>query len=1154
MKALFGIAGSGFSRSAITRSTLCLSIATALAMPAALPTLTPGAAVEKTAEQTNVQKNSSFYNGTTSERAAASCWEAKQANPEAKSGAYWLYTPAMSAPTQFYCDQETDGGGWVKIAEGRDGWTEGYEGQGDPAQLYSSAAPASSGLTLNQDQVRPYSSLPAATTPVQLSGTTISELLNGTSPQDLTDGYRFRRVLNTSGTKWQEVTVQRRQTSEWTWALRADAIWSNAVVQNPDEFSAYNENGRRDWADGTWQDHLLRGQDNGFKALLFEEMPKQDYRIGFRYGKNSPISQDGSEPSMSDSRNSYIYTKEGTTQSALGYTQMFLRPKLTQSDLKLTQIGVKGTEASQRRKLPNSRSATWRWRTSSATSSGKTDEMHTYVEAITEVKHDENSSTVFIGGDFKYLESSRGEVVNQSNIAGFDPKTGELRRDFHLTLNGQVKAVEALPNNRLAIGGYFTTVNGRPFSGFVVVDASTGEVAPEWENVSISNRIKGNELVVKTIHRQGDYVYIGGSFTHVKESENSGVAYSRNIARFKLGAPSNGVPGIVSIDRDWRQVFNGTVNGISASKDNSHVYVAGYFTWLNGALAYRVADITENLQKGGNWSYQNSEIPAGANVNDLMHETKVWGFQFDVQDTGSGVWVGGTEHLISRYDKSDMRPTYTAITREGGDFQDLHLDKERNTLYGACHCGDFLYQNSHTKRAPLTESTVIHSVKLVAAFDPETGKMLPEFAPAIKGDHGFGIWESFVDSTGTLWVGGDIHRTLGVNGVQNTVGFARFEQRDVTPPATPQNLKVELKNDKDALTWDSVTDSGTVRYQVLRDDRPIATVSGTSYEVEHRDGAHYFVRAVDASNNFSASTGVQISPVRPTPEATASESPIETPTARPSESPAESPSAEATASESPAETPTASPTAENPKTEEPQPDPAPKEQVVLPYGSTWNYVVSDRTPNRAKAWKYDFHFSLEDLATTSWNKGRAPIGLGAGNFNTRVPIRYSRVYNNIYAYTTINLTRDQASRDLKLTTYADDAVAVAVNGQEVGRAGFGTKLPLWNTAVATRSVSAEQAQKTPVTFTVPASQLKAGTNLIAVEVHGARGGWFTRTGVSFDLQAIVTAAAQNQEKPAAQNNENGERAATAENAQQGRSVRTVREGVGTRVPLSARRG
>ena len=96
------------------------------------------------------KRDSAFYNGTTSDRAAASCWEAKQANPEAKSGAYWLYTPLMSQPAQFYCDQETDGGGWVKIGEGRDGWTENYEGQGDASQLYSDAAPASSGLTLEQ--------------------------------------------------------------------------------------------------------------------------------------------------------------------------------------------------------------------------------------------------------------------------------------------------------------------------------------------------------------------------------------------------------------------------------------------------------------------------------------------------------------------------------------------------------------------------------------------------------------------------------------------------------------------------------------------------------------------------------------------------------------------------------------------------------------------------------------------------------------------------------------------------------------------------------------------------------------------------------------------------------------------------------------------
>ena len=136
------------------------------------------------------------HDGTSSDKAAASCYEVKQVNPNAKSGAYWLYTPQMSAPQQFYCDQETDGGGWVMVGRGREGWTESYGGVGNADQLHKN--PTGS----------------AAFKPVQLSSNTVDALLNGTKPQDLPDGMRLRRAYDPSGTQWQEVRTPRLQTAQ----------------------------------------------------------------------------------------------------------------------------------------------------------------------------------------------------------------------------------------------------------------------------------------------------------------------------------------------------------------------------------------------------------------------------------------------------------------------------------------------------------------------------------------------------------------------------------------------------------------------------------------------------------------------------------------------------------------------------------------------------------------------------------------------------------------------------------------------------------------------------------------------------------------------------------------------------------------------------
>ena len=733
------------------------------------------------------------HDGSSSDKAAASCYEVKQVNPSASSGTYWLYTPQMSGPAQFYCDQETDGGGWVMIGRGREGWTESYNGTGDPNQLHQNPTG------------------PSAFTPVQLPANTVDALLNGIKPQDLPDGMRLHRAHNARGTQWQNVYVQRPQTEQWTWAMSYGQRWGNV------KFTGAGIN--RTAHMGRHASEMAPGITTS--SVRFFANPNQGYQIGFAYGALVNFGNENPD--------SYIYHKRGSAGYSIPFTQVFLRPKLTQRDLNFSQIGS-SSAASNRRALPNSYTMPVRWRTSEQTGTGKKNEMNTYVQAITQV-----GDTVFTGGDFKYVESAGGERVDQSYLAGYNVDSGELVRSFRPTFNGQIKALEALPNNRLAVGGEFTEVNGEKVNHFVILDATTGQIDRTWD-LQVQRR-NGDAVQVKTLLVQDGYLYIGGNFTHVKGNTSKAYAYSRGAARIKL---SNG-----AVDWNWRPNFNGTVNGITAASDNSTVHAAGYFTELNNQRAFRLAALNGSNASNIKWEWEPS---LKLNITDRI----VYAFQFDVQDAGSTVWTGGADHLIANYSKNGYGRISSSISKYGGDWQDLHLSG--NTIYGACHCGDVLFEGSTGYHTYWKESKAVHRMRLVAAFDKDSGEVIGEFSPVLKGASGYGVWESFVDSRGNLWVGGDINRSLGANGEQRTVGFARFAPRDVTAPSTPSNLSVQRDGSTDKLSWSGVRESGA-RYQVLRDDRVIATVSGTSYEVEHTDGARYYVRSIDASENFSASTG-----------------------------------------------------------------------------------------------------------------------------------------------------------------------------------------------------------------------------------------------------------------------------------------------------------
>ena len=1109
--------------------------AVGLALTLGLSGLAPVGPVAYAAEDAAV------HDGSSSDKAAASCYEAKQVNKDAKSGKYWLYTPSMSAPQQFYCDQETNGGGWVLIGRGRDGWTENYHGRGAASKLYTSPE--------GDD----------AMTPVQLPSTTVDELLNGQKPQDLEDGVRFRRALNTDGTEWQNITAHRDQTERWTWALRSNNIWSNIDVSADNPQYMQRDRTHFDKTEG----HI---QQNGtYSVLNFDEQREQGWKLGFSYSRDVRANGNRNESAS----NSYLYRPSGSNATPFAFTQVYLRPKLTQQNMGAQAIGDNGTAASNRRALPKSGSMPWKWRTSDRSGTGNVNEMNTYVQAITQV-----GDTVFTGGDFAYLESAAGAHVDQSYLAGFNVNTGELVQTFKPKFNGQIKSLEALPNNKLAVGGEFTEVNGEKVPGFAVLDPATGQLDREL-NLQVENNVSGSALSVKTLQAQGDYLYLGGTFTHLKSSGTPNKVYSRNAARVKISTNQ--------VDRTWTPRFNGTVNGMSASADNSEVFAAGYFTEMNDQRAFRVARILDSAKKVGTWEVTPSYLP-----DPQTREKRVWGFHFDVQDAGSSVWLGGTEHMISQYTKNEpMTRLSSSITRNGGDFQDLHLNG--NNIYGACHCGDFLYQGSGTHDYAWRGSTVTDSIRLVAAFDKDSGKTLPEFAPTLKGKSGHGIWESFVDSNGVLWVGGDLNRSLGENGVQQeSVGFVRYAPRDVTPPPAPSNLTVTQSGDNDQLNWSASGEAGA-RYHVLRNDRVIATVNGTSYRVKHTDNARYFVRAADANGNYSASTSVAVSGKKaeqPKQENPKQENPQPQPENPKQDDPKqEDPKQEQPKQEQPKqddpkqddnknivkpqpENPIQDdpkqedpkqeqPKQDNPKQEDPKPDEQPQpenpatddqvqpadpnddlkpnepkqqenpkqeqpkqedpkqdnpkqeqpkqedpkqeqkpqgDQVLVDSGSSWVYRVgSDRAESE---WK------TRSWLGGAWSRGKAPLGAGSVNVETEVNTFFGTPMS-IYARKDVTLTKEQAQQYLKLTTYADDGTVVYVNGKEVARKNMPQGRISANTP-ATQRPESQNAQLFSVD--VPAEYLREGRNAIAVEVH-ANSHWSNN--ISFDMQVISTAQHQN---------------------------------------------
>ncbi|WBU38829.1 fibrinogen-like YCDxxxxGGGW domain-containing protein [Homoserinibacter sp. YIM 151385] len=746
--------------------------------------------------------------GMTSQTAAASCWEIKQLNPAAPSGVYWLVTPALVAPQQFYCDQETEGGGWVLIARGRDGWKPQYQGLRTPAAIRNT--PSGTG----------------AFAVAQLPSRTVDALLDNRRVDSLTDGIRIRRARDAAGTAWQEVRFKYQSRDRWVWTFGAEH-----------RVASYTFDGLT----GSGGQTNSFGGDNAFRRVDTNAPQAQAYVGGLAYGASV---------TGTNSASTYLYSSTNGGGNARPFAQMMLRPRLMTADLAYPAIQDAGTTAIERTPLPESEAITTTWGVQGL-ANGRDSELSTEVQAFAQV-----GNTVFVGGNFRYVQRTEAgaDRVEQRYLAAFDVDTGEFKPGFRPVLNEQVKALAALPDGRLAVGGAFTQVNGQARSPFVILDPATGATSTGWQ-LDVQHRNTGGVASVRGMSIEGDWLYLSGAFTHwVRPNGQAASAWNGGRVNVRTGVP----------DGSWNPLLNGTSVGVEAAKAGDRAYFSGYFkqsgqVFTPSGTAIQTTAGAPVVQPV--WLPQFSKPGADYAGN-------IW--QLGVAEAGGKVWLGGSEHSLFGYERQGFQRQTGFITKAGGDFQAVEASRDGGLVFGGCHCGDWVYSNAYTWDGVGTGWTQADKISLFGAWDTASGTYAQDFAPLMQARRGFGVWALFQDSRGTLWAGGDLSRSVRAGEAnQWSGGFARFRARDTQAPTRPGSPAITASGAGATLSWGASSDDRAVTgYEVLRNDRVIGTTTARSFQVaEAVPSDRFFVRAVDAGQNRSASTTkLQLSAPDPEPE------------------------------------------------------------------------------------------------------------------------------------------------------------------------------------------------------------------------------------------------------------------------------------------------
>ncbi|MDA0750184.1 MAG: lamin tail domain-containing protein [Verrucomicrobia bacterium] len=151
--------------------------------------------------------------------------------------------------------------------------------------------------------------------------------------------------------------------------------------------------------------------------------------------------------------------------------------------------------------------------------------------------------------------------------------------------------------------------------------------------------------------------------------------------------------------------------------------------------------------------------------------------------------------------------------------------------------------------------------------------------------------------------------------------------------------------------------------------------------------------------------------------------------------------------------------------------------TLVPPQSTWRYLDGGEIPGTG--------WASSTFDDSGWDQGNAPLGYGDEGMSTTLDFGGDSSSKAISYYfrQTFDASDPSGIQRLELNLVRDDGAVIYLNGREVAR----DNMPEGPVASDTRASSAAGgADETAIrTFNLPASMLREGANLIAVEVHQA---------------------------------------------------------------------